>query len=451
MKAKFITSRLIKIKDRSWTYFKDQSQSGQIALIVVLALLSTSTVMAIGLGILTFNEVKKLNNVVKTAQSYYAAEGGAEDAIIRVKNRMNYPGSYPLAVGGSTATVTITGTLEDLSIISEGNTVGRVRKVAINLTAEPSTESVDFNYGVQVDAGGVVMKSNSNILGNIYSNGPITGASNSFVKGDAFSAVTGGAVGIDKMTIQESAPGVGDGNAHANRITQSTIDGTAYCQTGSGNNKPCDTSQPDPTPQPLPISNSTINTWKDWADDGGEVGSQTISGTANLGPIKINGNLTVNSNASLTITGTVWVTGDIHISSNSLILLQPSYGANGSSTVIADGQIKIDSNITICGSNGGVLGSCNPENGSYIMFLSTFPFDPTEDAIVADSNILTSILYANNGAIRLNSNVHVKEVTGYGLRLESNATVTYETGLASVQFTSGPGGAFKIHSWQEIE
>ena len=70
--------------------------------------------------------------------------------------------------------------------------------------------------------------------------------------------------------------------------------------------------------------------------------------------------------------------------------------------------------------------------------------------MVADSNILTSVLYSTQGAIKLNSNVHVKEVTGYGIILESNATVTFESGLASVKFTSGPGAVFKINSWQEI-
>ena len=87
MKVKFITSRLIKIKNRFWTYFKDQSQSGQIALIVVLALLSTSTVMAIGLGIITFNAAQKLNNVEKIAQSYYAIEVRLRVALIVVSTK----------------------------------------------------------------------------------------------------------------------------------------------------------------------------------------------------------------------------------------------------------------------------------------------------------------------------------------------------------------------------
>ncbi|OGY22780.1 MAG: hypothetical protein A2172_01880 [Candidatus Woykebacteria bacterium RBG_13_40_15] len=443
------------------TKLKDiKKQKGQVAITMVLALLSTTTILVVAIGFLTFNEIKKLNNIVKSTQSYYVAEAGIEDAILRVKNSMNYTSSYSLTAGEGSTLVEIAGPLDDLTIISKGNVYNRIRKVAVNIQAEPSTENVDFNYGVQVGEGGLIMKSNSNVLGNIYSNGPISGASNSFVKGDAYSTVTGGATGIDKMTIEKSSPTAIDGNAHANKITASTIENVAFCQTSSkiydklGNPISCNTSEPDPTPEPLPITDAQINSMKSWAEAGGETGPVTIpgGGTRSLGPIKINGDLTINSNGTLIVTGTIWVTGNINIASNSLVLLSPSYGANSSGTVVADGQIVINSNVTICGSNGGTLGSCNPENGSYLMLLSTSSkTGDTDPAVEAFSNILTSILYASAGAIKLNSNVHVKEVTGYMLRLESNATVTYETGLASVIFSSGPGGSFQINSWQEIE
>src|SRR3990167_1166151 len=81
------------------------AKEGQVAIILVLALLSTATILVTALGILTFNEIKKLNNVVKSAQSYYAAEAGVEDAVTRIKNKTNYPnpGTYPLAVGNGSA------------------------------------------------------------------------------------------------------------------------------------------------------------------------------------------------------------------------------------------------------------------------------------------------------------------------------------------------------------
>ena len=439
-------------------------QLGQAAITMVLALLSTTTVLVVALGVLTFNEVKKLNNIVKSSQSYYAAESGIEDAIVRIKKKMSYPnpGTYTLSVGAGSTQVTISGPLDSLSIISKGDVNNRIRKVAVNLTSLPSETDVDFNYGVQVGDGGLVMKSNAQVSGGVYANGTINGPTGAgagtlpIILGDAFSAAAAGKDGIKNLKIKLSAAGATDGNGHANTIRNVTADGTLFCVTGSGNNKPC-TPDPDGDPQkiPLPITDSQINNWRSWASIGGETpGSVTILGgeTQSLGPIKINGDLTVESNSTLIVTGTIWVTGDITINSNSLVLLHSSYGANGSGVVFADpGKVFINSNITICGSNGGVLGSCNTENGSYIMLLTTNTSTADANpAMVADSNILTSVLYSTQGAIKLNSNVDVKEVTGYGIILESNATVTFESGLASVKFTSGPGAVFKINSWQEI-
>lgn len=442
------------------TIFK-KGEKGQAALTFILALMGSMTILVSSLGVLTFNEVKKLNNITKSAQSFYAAEAGIEDALLRVKNQMAYQNPYNLPpVGSASTTVTFTGPLDDLVIVSEGNLQGRVRKVSVNITATPSETDIDFNYGVQVGDGGLVMKSNSQVNGNVYANGPITGPAGGgagtlpSIIGDAFSAITGGAIGINNLKILESDPGAGDGNGRADRITNVTHDGDVFCVTESGNSPGGCLVDPDPPqPQDLPITDAQINIMKGWAALGGETGTTTISGgdTASLGPIKINGDLILGSNSTLIVTGTIWVTGNITINSNSLVLLSPTYGANNSGTVIADGMISFESNITICGSNGGVLGSCNAENGSYIMFLSTDPSqDENDPAIEADSNILTSILYASAGAIKLNSNVSIKEVTGYKLVLESNAVVTYETGLASVRFSSGPGGTFRINSWQEI-
>jgi hypothetical protein len=437
-----------------------QKQKGQATLTMVLALLSTTTVIVVALGFLTFSEVKKLNNVVKSAQSYYAAEAGVEDAILRVKDKMSYTNSYTLAVGDGTAQVDLTGPLDDLTIISGGNVFGRIRKVAVNIVAEPSSENVDFNYGVQVGDGGLIMKANSQVSGGVYSNGPIegpagVGAGNiPIILGDAFSAEAAGSDGISKINVQLSAPGESDGNAHANTIRDVTADGTLYCVTGSGNNKPCDLSEPDPDKEDLPVTDSQISSWESWALAGGETGPVTIAGgaTQTLGPIKINGDLVIESNATLVVGGTIWVTGNIDINSNSLVLLDSAYGPDSSGVVLASGKVDIESNVNICGSNGGTSSSCNPENGSYLMLVTNDPStDDADPAMVADSNILTSVLYAHQGAIKLNSNVHVKEVTGYSLILESNATVTFETGLASVVFSSGPGGAFKINSWLEVE
>ena len=385
MNAKVMTGRLIKIKNRSWTYFKGQPQSGQIALIVVLALLSTSTVMAIGLGILTFNEVKKLNNVVKTAQSYYAAEGGAEDAIIRVKNHMSYLSSYTLSVGSSTAAVNITGPLDNLSIVSEGNTEGRVRKVAINLSASPSSTNVSFNYGVQVGDGGLFMEKTATIVGSVYSNGNITSSNNPSITGDAFAAGTssidggswpGQLLDIDgnarARVIREARIG---GTARAYQFTDCQVGGIAYyqgsitnCAAGGGSILQTYSNLPS---LPMPIAESQLDTWEQEAQAGGVINGpcpyQPPNG-ASLGPVKINCGLLIDDNQIINMTGAIWVVGDMTISNQSIIRLSSSFGDDSSHIIIDNPSNQLTSSRFIIQNDGQIQGSGDPD--SYVMVVS---------------------------------------------------------------------------------
>jgi len=45
----------------------------------------------------------------------------------------------------------------------------------------------------------------------------------------------------------------------------------------------------------------------------------------------------------------------------------------------------------------------------------------------------------------------VTEATGYKLKLDNNAVITYESGLINSQFSAGPQGGWEIASWQEVE
>lgn len=429
--------------------FKDQR--GQANILLAVVIITASVVLVTGLGLITFNEIKKIENVEKSSQSLYVAEAGVEDALLRLKDRMNYSTSYTLTVGSGTASVEMTGPLVDITITSSGNVSNRVRKVAVNLNATPSGGEASFNYGIQVGDGGLNMASNSQVLGNVFSNGPAIGSNGAEILGDIFSAGPAGI--IDNFDVIKSDPSATDGNAHANTVDNSDVENIIYCQTGSGNNKACDTSESDPVAVPLPVSDETIAIWKSQASAGGEIASVIVGGgeTQTLGPIKINGDLTIESNGTLIMLGTIWVTGEIDINSNTLVELHSSYGTD-SGTVISDGKIEINSNTTICGSEGSTGGVCNPTNGTYIMFLSTDPsLNPADPAIDMSSNTSLAILYTNNGVIRINSHTNVLEVTAYKLKIDANATVTYQTGLADINFSSGPGGTFAIKSWSEVE
>ncbi len=232
----------------------------------------------------------------------------------------------------------------------------------------------------------------------------------------------------------------GVGNAYAHTVNNSTIAGTNYCQVGSGNNKSCDTTLPDPTQVAMPISDQNILDWKDLAEAGG-----TYSGTyalnassASLGPKKITGNLTVNNGASLTINGILWVQGNLDISNNASVNLASGYGTS-------DGLIIVDGTVNI-GNNASFAGSGTP--GSYIMVLST---SSSVSAITLSNNGGAVILYAANGTINLSNNAGAKSLNGRYINLSNNVVVTYESGLASTNFSSGPSGSWVVDKWAEGE
>ncbi|MFM7088619.1 MAG: hypothetical protein ACKOW9_03745 [Candidatus Paceibacterota bacterium] len=115
---------------------------------------------------------------------YYLTESGAEDYLYRVFNAIPISTTEVLALDGSSVSTTLHSDTEDLYIRSDGNmkTLNRILKVAFD-----TNQTAAFNYGLQVGEGGVTL-TGSDILGNVFSNGPIYGDSSSNITGTAISA-----------------------------------------------------------------------------------------------------------------------------------------------------------------------------------------------------------------------------------------------------------------------
>ncbi len=595
------------------------SQRGQAAIVAILVILAVVLILVGGVGLLTTNDLRNLNNIVTSSQSYYVAESGLEDALLRISRNMDYNASYTLNVGADSTLVEVTGPSNALVITSKGNVNNRFRKLSVNLTASSTATNVAFNYGIQVGYGGLIME-NSTVNGNVYSNGPITathndarilgtaisanapsqsadqlndspasppnsinfrdtsgtqdlaqsfvlsntlplskiqlylrkvgnpanatvyirnnnsgnpgsttyatgtlnasgvtgsygwiditfssnpqltagitywivvdnstqnssnyytvGANNTYASGQAKVGQLGGTwnatspAGLDAYFrvylggVQGSITGnsstaegrmeiTGDARAHTG--TNLSVTGSLYCQTGSGNNKACDTSQPDPTAQNFPITDANIAEWQADAAAGGTIsGNYTLinGATASLGPKKITGNMVLDNNVTLTLTGTVWVQGTITISNNAIVKLDPGYGTNGG-TMLADGWINLSNNTIFQGSG---------QAGSYFLLITTNDCDgigatspsglsctTANSAIEVANNVGAVVIYASRGQVYVNNNGGAKEITGYKLHLANNASVSYETGLASAAFSSGPGGGYIVSDWIEIE
>lgn len=237
------------------------------------------------------------------------------------------------------------------------------------------------------------------------------------------------------------------GDAYANTIVGSTIAGDAYYQTiatstVTGTEYP---GSDDPPPTAMPISDSLVNQWKSEAEAGGTIIGDVLYSTIgnSLGPKKITGNLTLDVGAELAIDGTIWVEGDILLGTNAVVSLNSSYGSS-SGVMMADGKIAISNNVTFIGS-----GSAD----SYVMILTTnTSLDPNDPALDINNNSDNSIFYASDGVVNVANNASLKEVTGFTIYLRQNAVVAYESGLANINFSSGPGGSWvmKVGSTREV-
>ena len=264
-------------------------------------------------------------------------------------------------------------------------------------------------------------------------------------------------------TIDNSNIGV---DAFAKNINGTDVVGVAHYETqftGSAGSSVQETVD-DPVVIALPISDSNIADWKVAASAGG-----TFSDPAHCSPTAdivldacvLDCDFIPSNGIKVTLNGTVWVKGDIEIDNLVGIKLSSAYGSN-SGVMIADnpgseltsGKIEILQNVAICGSEGFVPGlppfSCEASVGSYVLMLSTHEHDSTY-AIDVHNNAAGAIFYAHKGIANINNGANLKEVTAYELNLSQNAKVTYESGLASASFTSGPGGGWIINNWNEVQ
>lgn len=254
-------------------------------------------------------------------------------------------------------------------------------------------------------------------------------------------------VGGDSSTISSMGVGTsGTGEAWAHTINNTTVTGSLFCQGGVGNNKSCDTSKSDPVPSAMPISQGNIDAWKVEATAGGSTSTMTLGGVTvkTIGPMKINGNLTVSSSAKIYVTGTLYVTGDILVDGAAKIYVDSSLGS-ASAVIVTDGKINI-------AGSGGIYGSGTP--GSYIV-LSTTSQCPSGSGCGGGSAISVSgaagsvVLNAPEGTVNFSGSAGVKAVVAKTMVMSGATYITYDSGLANLEFDSGASGSWAVSSWKE--
>ncbi|MBI3952584.1 MAG: hypothetical protein HY336_01345 [Candidatus Doudnabacteria bacterium] len=448
-----------------------KKQDGQI-IIIALIFMTLVTVAVGSLVGYAAVQIKGHKQAVARAQALSIAEAGLEAAVWKLNNQVGYSGETGTSYSNGSYTITVADIAGNSKLVKAEAVIGNLGRRTVQATVATGTTNVAFNYGVQVGEGGLEMVNSSKIIGNVYSNGNIDGANSARIQGTAVSAeyfiegmqVDGNATArsIQNSTIGGSANTYGlasstvGGNVVATTMSQCTIGGNAIfdlkvtCTIGGNQTVPNPDEFVDPEKIAMPISDEQIDAWEEEAEAGGVISSQNLSdGTTSLGPKKIDGDLILSNDATLIVTGTLWVTGKIEVKNRAIMRLSESFGTSsgvvisgvdGSTTA---GYIEIDNTTQLLGSGTA---------GSYIMLLSQKE-GTGSNAINMKNGTSSAVLYAGEGMIEVNNSGTLKEVTAYKLRITNTATITYESGLANAQFSSGPSGGWEIldQSWQLIQ
>lgn len=286
---------------------------------------------------------------------------------------------------------------------------------------------------------------------NSYAAGSIAlgrhGVANSWVNQNAnndafFEIYLGGVSNITGVVV--------NGNAAAYTVTNSTVSGTLSCQSGSGNNKACNTSSSTPTTRLFPFSNNDIEGWKAEAIAGGtHSGNLTLNNimSTSTGARRINGNLTITDAARMTLSGTLYVTGNLSVQGDTDLVLNSSVGAK-SVVVVVDGTVSI-------GNAANVNGNGTP--GSYMVIVTTSGCGGITTCAGASAMTVSGaagavVLLAPNGQVTFDGSASAKAVVAYKMSLTGATTLNYESGLATISFdgTSGGGSSWITDTWKEI-
>ena len=436
-----------------------------------LALMSSAA--AIGLG-----EARTAPLFEYGAQGYYAAEGGFEDAVHRIKSGMQISSEEMLAVGSGVATTTITDLGSDAKRVESA---GDRRNAIRNIRGDLSTSvGAAFHFGVQVGQGGILAENTSQVIGSVQSAGNVRGNNSAQITGDVF--VTGSGT-IDNITIGGSAyayeianaeiggtassttrirgTSVGE-DAFADRITTSSVGDDAYYFTELSGTTVGGSTFPGSVPPSeypavaFPISDEDIAAREAWAVSGGVVSSPcpytVSSGSVTLGPVKIVCDVQLSGSGEIIVAGPIWIAGNLTMQNSARLVLAASYG-DESEMVIADNPASpAASGIVTVQNSSSVLGSGDPS--SYLLLVSMnndAESGGARSAINPKNSSDAAVYYAPHGKILIENTSALKEATAYFLHLKNGATITYESGLANIEFASGPTGGWKIDSWSEVE
>lgn len=339
--------------------------------------------------------------------------------------------------------VLATGMLESSLVTSEYGWIG------VTFTTNP-TLSGGTTYWIMIDTS----SNNNNYwswqndLAQSYNNGQPKWSPNWNTGNPSWNAFSGDLsfavyMGGTTNSLSSGSNTVIQGNAHANTINGLRIGKDAYYQSISNSlvngsicpNPNCHPGSEDPPPQTFPISEANITNWKDEAAMAGPISAPVCGSQIAWGPGKFTGDLTLGNNCYIKVKTPIWITGNITLGNYNRFTLDSSYGT-GSGIIVTDAQV-------VMGNENQLLGTV--EENSILVLLATYDSKTNNNNAITIGNVgNTGVFYADKGIIDPGNSNQFKELTAWKIKITNESIIDYKTGLASILFSSGPGGSYSL-------
>ncbi len=437
---------------------KTFSQQGAAILIFVLFFAFSAGAIIFSLNQSIYSDLRDFNQLSRGKQAFYTSESLLEDMVYRqVFDSFSLNSSETFSLGGASASATTTYVSADDEYITQSvglfGTVQRKTEGVITITSGTS-----FFYGMQTGTGGVEIENTAKVIGNLYSNGSVTGKNTPEVQGDVVSAGSAGLVKDLPVT----------GTVRSNTINRNTIGGNAYynVQVGTNAQNPVAGTRYTPaTNMPtasFPIASTTVQGWKDEINSSGSVisasdplcssGTYTITTSISIGDVRIDCNVDIRSTAVVTLTGPIWVQGNLNFTNTVTVQAHSSLGRKSVPIIVDKSSNRTTSSKIDLKNSVTFNGSGDPR--SYILLLSmneSSSLGGSEVAISLQNTVNGDLLvYADKGMVDIQNSIVLKEVTAHKVKIRNSAQVIYETGLEDLVFDAGPGGAYSVVGWRQV-
>ncbi len=421
--------------------------------VLVLVLVFLGIFFGIGVSLTSYVTIaaRAERQVIEEVSALRLAEAAMDKAAYELNANPSYTGEANTALGDGTFTIAVTPITTESKLVTatafipDSVTPRATRTIKTKIGLNDTV--ISFRYGIQAGNGGFVLKNSSSVTGNVFSSGPIIGDGGNVITGDVVSAGASGLVyGVDvsgsalSHTIGSAvrATDIGQDAYYATTKVNTTVGGVSY--PGS----------PDQGTVPLPISDAQIAAWEVDAEAGGTAtctgGKYEITGSVTIGPLKIPCDLEIKGTGggyTVTIAGPIWVVGDITTSLKVTLKMDAALGSTNVAIIAHDpanpttkGTIQISQNVSF-------LGSGSP--GSFVFMVSqntSAENSGSTSAVTMNNGASALVAYASHGLITLEQSANVKEATAYKILLKNSANVTYDSGLPSAVFQTGPGGSW---------